>query len=299
MAELAQNLPSNTPTAHDAAVATASPVRHVLVRVVQYVLLGLLTIFTTLPPVWLILSSLKTNNEILTSSLALPSGFNTSGYVAAFVDAQLHLFFLNTVIVSTSTVVLLTLIALLAAYPLARFDFPLRRPLTLIFSLGILIPGITLIVPEVIIIRRLGLYDTRLALILMYTAIFFPISFLVLRSFLLSLPKELEEAARIDGAGYFRTLFQVILPLSVPGIATVAVILFIWTWNEFFYAFILTGSEATRTMQIAMRFFISQFDFNYPGLFAAVTVAMIPPVIAYVLFQEQVVSGLTAGAVKS
>ncbi len=299
MAELAQNLPSNTPTAHDAAVATASPVRHVLVRVVQYVLLGLLTIFTTLPPVWLILSSLKTNNEILTSSLALPSGFNTSGYVAVFVDAQLHLFFLNTVIVSTSTVVLLTLIALLAAYPLARFDFPLRRPLTLIFSLGILIPGITLIVPEVIIIRRLGLYDTRLALILMYTAIFFPISFLVLRSFLLSLPKELEEAARIDGAGYFRTLFQVILPLSVPGIATVAVILFIWTWNEFFYAFILTGSEATRTMQIAMRFFISQFDFNYPGLFAAVTVAMIPPVIAYVLFQEQVVSGLTAGAVKS
>ena len=298
MAELTQNLPTDT-TTRDAAVDSGSTARHVLVRAVQYVILALFTIFTTLPPLWLILSSFKTNNEILTSSLALPSGFNTSGYVASFAEAQLHRFFLNTVIVSTSTVVLLLLVATLAAYPLARFEFPLRRPLTLLFSLGILIPGITLVVPEVIIIRRLGLYDTRLALILMYTAIFFPISFLVLRSFLLSLPKELEEAARIDGAGYFRTLFQVILPLSVPGLATVAVILFIWTWNEFFYAFILTGSEATRTMQIAMRFFISQFDFNYPGLFAAVTVAMIPPVIAYVLFQEQVVSGLTAGAVKS
>ncbi len=298
MAELTQNLPTDT-TTRDAAVDSGSTARHVLVRAVQYVILAVFTVFTTLPPLWLILSSFKTNNEILTSSLALPSGFNTSGYVASFAEAQLHRFFLNTVIVSTSTVVLLLLIATLAAYPLARFDFPLRRPLTLLFSLGILIPGITLVVPEVIIIRRLGLYDTRLALILMYTAIFFPISFLVMRSFLLSLPKELEEAARIDGAGYFRTLFQVILPLSVPGLATVAVILFIWTWNEFFYAFILTGSEATRTMQIAMRFFISQFDFNYPGLFAAVTVAMIPPVIAYVLFQEQVVSGLTAGAVKS
>lgn len=273
--------------------------RKVLIRTVQYSILAALTVFIALPPFWLVISSFKTNNEILTASLALPKGLNLSGYVASITEAKLHLFFLNTVIVSGSTVVLLLAIATMAAYPLARYDFPFKRFLTLTFSLGILIPGITLVVPEVIIIRRLGLYQTKLGLIVMYTAIFFPISFLVLRSFFLSLPTELEEAAIIDGAGYFRTLLQVILPLSVPGLATVAVIIFIWSWNEFFYAFILTGSESSRTMQVAIRFFISQFDFNYSGLFAGVTVAMIPPVIAFVLFQEQVVSGLTAGAVKS
>jgi raffinose/stachyose/melibiose transport system permease protein len=144
----------------------------------------------------------------------------------------------------------------------------------------------------------MGLYDTKLGLVFVYSALFFPITFVVYRGFFLNIPRDLESAASIDGAGYFNTLLRIVLPISIPAFSTVIVIVFIRTWNEFYYALLLTGKEANRTVQVAIQFFKHAFDFNFPGLFASLFMVMLVPVILYIVFQEKVVSGLTAGATK-
>jgi raffinose/stachyose/melibiose transport system permease protein len=260
--------------------------------------IALTTVFTVIPVVWLILSSFKTNSQILSESLGIPSPWNFQGYVDAFQTANLHVYFLNTILVSSVSTALTMGLAILAAYPAARFDFPGNRIVTLTFTLGIFVPLTALTVPVVIVIRALGLYDTKTALVLVYSALFFPITFVVYRGFFLNIPKDLESAAAIDGAGYFTTLGRIVLPISVPAFATVIVLVFIRTWNEFYYALLLTGSVQHRTVQVAIQFFTSAFDFNFPGLFASLTLVMIVPIVLYIIFQEKVVSGLTAGATK-
>lgn len=185
----------------------------------------------------------------------------------------------------------------MAAYPLARFEFRGKQFLTVFFSLGIIVPVTALIVPELYLMYTLGLHDTKVGLILL-SALFFPISFLILRAFFLSIPQSLEEAAIIDGANYWTLLARIVLPLSGPGLSTVAVLVFIWTWNEFLYSLLMMASEQNRTVQVAIKFFTAQFDFNLPGMFAAVTLVMLVPIVAFLLLQERVVSGLTAGATK-
>ncbi len=264
----------------------------------RVLVIALTTVFTVLPLIWLVLSSFKTNTQIVTESLTLPNPWNFQGYRDAMQMANLHISFLNTIIVSLSSTALTMIVAILSAYPTARFDFTGNRMVTAIFTIGIFVPLTALTVPIVILIRTLGLYDTKTGLILTYTALFFPITFVVYRGFFLSIPRDLESAAQIDGAGYFTTLVKIVLPISVPAFATVIVLVFIRTWNEFYYAFLLTGSPQHRTVQMSIRFFTSAFDFNFPGLFASLFLVMIVPIILYVVFQEKVVSGLTAGATK-
>lgn len=266
--------------------------------IVYYLILLFFTAALLLPVTWLILASFKTNAEILSGSGFFPEQFRLEGYQDAIEGVAIGQFFLNSFIVSTSSTILVILVASMAAYPLARLLVPWRNTLTLIFALGIVVPVTSLIVPEVFIMRWLHLNDTKHGLILLYTALYFPLSFVVLRAYFLSLPPEIEEAALIDGANYWTMLFRLIMPLSLPGISTVGVLVFIFTWNEFLYALLLISSAENRTVQIAIRFFKSTFDFNLRGMFAAITLVMILPILVFIFLQERVVSGLTAGATK-
>lgn len=269
-----------------------------LTKIAYAFILAWFTIILMTPIIWLVASSFKTNSAILSASSFFPQEINLRGYQTAFSEVGLHRFFINSFIISTASTLSVLTVATLAAYPLARFDFRGRGVLTTIFSLGIVVPITSLIVPEIVIMTELGLRNTREGLILLYTALFFPISFLVMRAFFLSIPREIEEAAMIDGANYFTILRRVILPISGPGLSTVGVMVFVWTWNEFLYALLMISSAEQRTVQVAIRFFTSQFDFNYPGMFAAVTMVMVVPIIIFLLLQERVISGLTAGATK-
>ena len=250
------------------------------------------------PILWLIASSFKTNAQILSASGFFPQEVNWQGYVDAFSNTNLPLFMFNSFVVSTSSTLLVLVVASMAAYPLARFEFPFRGFLTTLFSLGIVVPVTSLIVPETMIVRTLGLYDSRVGLVLLYSGIYFSLSFLILRAYFLSLPREVEEAAMVDGAGYWTILTRVVLPLSGPGLSTVAVIVFIFTWNEFLYALLTITSADKRTVQVAIKFFTSQFDFNLPGMFATITLVMIVPIVIFLIMQERVIEGLTAGATK-
>ena len=266
--------------------------------VFDYAVLLFFTLVLLTPILWLVLATFKTNQEILIDPAFFPSALNTQGWVDAFTKTNLLGVFLNSFIISVSSTLCVLVVASMAAYPLARFDFRGKRFLTLFFSLGIIVPVTALIVPELYLMYTLRLHDTKVGLILLYTALYFPISFLILRAFFLSIPQSLEEAAIIDGASYWTLLARIVLPLSGPGLSTVAVLVFIWTWNEFLYSLLMMASESNRTVQVAIKFFTAQFDFNLPGMFAAVTLVMLVPIVAFLLLQERVVSGLTTGATK-
>jgi raffinose/stachyose/melibiose transport system permease protein len=135
-------------------------------------------------------------------------------------------------------------------------------------------------------------------LVIFYSALFFPLAFVILRAFMVSLPPELEEAAIVDGAGYFVIIRKIVVPLSRPALATVLVVVFVGIWNEFFFANLLTASSGTQNVQLALASFHSQFNFNVTAMLAGTTVVMVVPIITFLLLQRQVIAGLTAGTTR-
>jgi len=265
---------------------------------IKYSTLLFFAVVGLFPALWVLISSFKTNQTILASALSLPTALHWENYVSAMQVTGLPRAFLNSIIVATLAVVLNAIIALLAAYVLARFRFRLNTALTIMFSLGILVPINSAVVPIKFIMLKLKLDNSLIGLIVLYAALGLPVSILILKSFLLSIPVQLEEAARIDGAGYWKIFFAVIFPLSQGGLVTVMILQFIFCWNEFLFATLLISTETKRTLQIAINFFIGKFSFDYGGLFAAMVIAIIPAIIVFILFQKKVISGLTAGAIK-
>jgi raffinose/stachyose/melibiose transport system permease protein len=263
-----------------------------------YGLLAFAALFALVPTAWVMLSSFKTGAQIYSGSKLVPHPFTVQGYRDTFAQIHLHRFVLNSLLYACGGTLGALATALLAAYPTARFRFPFRNGLAAAFSLALAIPVVGLATPEFFVVRKLGLFDTKVGLILFYSALFFPLSFVILRAFLLSLPVEVEEAAMVEGAGYFTILRRIVIPLARPGLATVAVVVFIGIWNEFFFANLLTTSVANENVQLALASFRSAFGFNVTGMLAGATLVMLVPIGAFLVLQRQVISGLTAGVAK-
>ena len=267
-------------------------------RVFSYLFMALCVLVALFPIVWVVLSSFKTNREILSNGLQLPSTFSFSGYKQALEMAPILKFFVNILIVSFASTALNVFILAMAGYVFAKKKFRFKNLIFGILSLSMVIPSTALMSPVYTVITKLHLYDTKMALILVYTALSMPISLMILRSAFAAIPTELEEAAYIDGAGFFRTFWQVMMPCAKGGLASAAVLAFLESWNEFTFALLLTSSTSTRTLPLSLSYFTSQFSFNYTAMFAAITIAVLPSIIVFSIFQEQVCSSLTAGSVK-
>ena len=251
-------------------------------RVFSYLFMALCVLVALFPIVWVVLSSFKTNREILSNGLQLPSTFSFSGYKQALEMAPILKFFVNSLIVSFASTALNVFILAMAGYVFAKKKFRFKNLIFGILSLSMVIPSTALMSPVYTVITKLHLYDTKMALILVYTALNMPISLMILRSAFAAIPTELEEAAYIDGAGFFRTFWQVMMPCAKGGLASA----------------LLTSSTSTRTLPLSLSYFTSQFSFNYTAMFAAITIAVLPSIIVFSIFQEQVCSSLTAGSVK-
>ncbi|MGN1007453.1 MAG: carbohydrate ABC transporter permease [Butyricicoccus sp.] len=264
----------------------------------KYLFMALCVSVALFPILWVILSSFKTNAEILSNGISLPSSFSFDGYTAALDMAPIFKFFGNSVVITCCATVCNVLIFSMAGYVFARCPFRGDKIVYLILSLSLVIPMTALLQPVYSVINHLGLYDTKAGLILVNTALNMPMSLLILRGAFQSVPRAIEEAAYIDGAGFVRTFFQIMLPCAKGGLTSAAVLCFLDTWNEFTFALILTSSVDVRTLPLSLSYFTSQFSFNYTALFAAVTIAVIPSIVVFAIFQEQVVSSLTAGSVK-
>ncbi|MFD7306743.1 carbohydrate ABC transporter permease [Promicromonospora sp. NPDC059942] len=277
---------------------TAAGRRSGWANVLIYGFLGIVVLLALAPTAWVMLSAFKTGNQIFSGQGLLPAPFTVQGFVDAFTQIHLHEYMLNTLLYAGLGTLGALTAAFLAAYPLARFSFPGRDALVALFSLALALPLVGLATPVFFVVRELGMFDSRIGMVILYSALQFPFTFVVLRAFLVSTPPELEEAAMIDGAGYFTTLFRVVLPLTRPALATVAVVAFVNIWNEFFFANLLLVSEENRNVQLVLAGFKSQFGFNVTGAVAGATLVMLVPICLFLILQRQVIAGLTAGAVK-
>lgn len=263
-----------------------------------YATLSLIALLALGPALWVILGSFKTGSQLFSGSGALPDPVTSQGYGDVFTDVRLQDYLFNTVLYAVGGTLGATAAALLAAYPLARYEFLGHNTLIASFSLALAIPVVGLATPEFFIVRELGMFDSRFGMVVFYSALLFPLSFVILRAFLVNLPRELEEAALVDGARYFTIVRRIVIPLSRPALATVAVIAFVNIWNEFFFANLLTVSAENQNVQLALAGFTAQFGTNITGALAGATIVMLVPIAAFLLLQRHVIAGLTAGSVK-
>ena len=267
-------------------------------RVVVYVVLGLLAVVFLFPIVLMVLTAFKTTPEIFRNPFGLPQEWTTQGFRTAWSRASFGLYLRNSLLITGSSAVLLLLTAAPAAYALARYTFRLRGVLFLFFLAGIMIPIRLGILPLYILMRDLGLIDTPFALILTYTASGMPMSVFLLSVFFRNLPRELEDAARIDGAGEQGIFWRIMLPLVRPGLATVVIVNVVPWWNDFFFPLLFLPSKTWRTIPLGMQIFFGQHLIDWSLVFSGMLLASLPLLIIYVLMSRQFIAGLTAGVVK-
>jgi raffinose/stachyose/melibiose transport system permease protein len=264
----------------------------------KWVIIISFVFYAVFPFLWLVLASLKTNAELLNNPFALPEVFQFKNYSNAIQEAGLGRLIINSLVISTSATFLNILFSSMCAFAIARHTFWGNNILFLMITAGILVPLNALIIPYFAIINFLNLYDTRIGLIIVYCAVGLPVSTFILTEFFKSIPKEIEEASYLDGCNFAARYFKIMLPLALPGLATAGTFQFILCWNEFIYAMLLTSSTDIRTIQFGISYFTNQFFSDYVGMFAAVVISIIPSITVFILFQEKVINGLTAGSVK-
>ena len=273
--------------------------KELILAILRWILIIFFAVYTLFPLIWLVVSSLKTNFEFLAGSpFALPAKPQWINYTNALTVAGLGRMLFNSVFVGLSATIVNIIVASMGAYCISRFRFKGREKIFTLFTAGILVPLNALMVPYFVIITKLGLINTYGGMILLYTAIGIPMSTFLIRGLMDSIPMELEEAAYIDGCGFYARFFHIILPLSRTGIVTAATFEFLTCWNEFVFANLLVSSEKLRTIQVGIRYFTNQFSTDYVSMYAAIVISIVPSIIGYILFQEQIIAGMTSGAVK-
>ncbi|RKX71948.1 MAG: carbohydrate ABC transporter permease [Spirochaetes bacterium] len=270
----------------------------VLGNIAKWIVLIFFFTFTFIPLLWLLISSFKTNLELQLKPFAMPKIWQFTNYANAVKISGLPRLFLNSIMISTVSTGLTMIVTSMAGFVFSRERFPFRQGLLNLILAGVLVPIIALMAPYFRLTNALGIYDSIWALIFTYTAINIPISTFLLYGFMRTLPRELEEAAIMDGTGFVGRYWRIILPLTKPGIVTAGTFVFLFSWNEFIYAMLLTSRPAVRTLQLGIRFFTSQFFTDYTSMFAAIVLTMLPTIIIYIVLHEQIIKGMTSGALK-
>jgi multiple sugar transport system permease protein len=265
----------------------------------------LIVAVSLLPIAWMLLSSLRNYTDIAAGE-QLSGGleFRWENYRDIWVNVDFFNYFKNSLIVCSLTTLLSTCCAACAAYALARFRFRGSNAFSLSVTVTQVIPGMLFFLPLYMLYRNLGqtyglvMLDTYHGLIFLYTALFTPASIWIMRGFFVSIPRELEDAAVMDGCSRLGAFVRIVLPISAPGIIATATFVFLLAWDELFFAWVLTSTSDVQTIPVGIRLFISQFQHRYDLMMAAGAVSTLPVLIAFFAGQRYFVKGLAAGAVK-
>lgn len=266
------------------------------------VIVGLVlgAIFAAAPVLWMLSSSFKSNTEIFELPPRLLTGsFSFDAYIAIFTDPEKLRFFLNSYIVAGSVTLLTLVVAIQAAYAFSRFEFRGKRILNVMIVSVQAVPPITLLIPYFGLVVALGLYNTYPGLIFTYMVFTLPYAIIMMTGYLNTLPRELDEAVRVDGAGSFTALWRVLVPISVPGIVSVGVYTFMIAWNEYLFALTLTRTVDMRTVPIGIQLLMGQHSYEWNEIMAMSILGSIPVLVLFLFFQRYFISGLTSGSVKS
>jgi raffinose/stachyose/melibiose transport system permease protein len=267
-------------------------------RMMQYVVVYLFFIVSVLPLVWLLMTSLKTNQDFLNSPWGLPTDVQWGNFTKAWTIGGIQKYFLNSVIVVGSSVAVMLIVSLPASFALVRMRFKYQKQLLALVLFGLMIPGHAAVVPLFQTLNSLHIRGTLLAMILPYIAFAIPISVLILSGRLRTISREMEEASVMDGCSAFGMFARIVMPLLRAESITIVIINFIWMWNELFFAMIFTSSDDLRTLPFGLLNFVGQYGTNWTTMFAGIIITFLPLFVVYLLLQRYIIGGMTAGAVK-
>ena len=271
--------------------------RQRLEKLASHLILALFSLVIVYPVAWMVFASFKTPEELVTNIWGLPGSLVWENYVKAWQAARLGNALFNSVFVSLMVVLLVVAFAAPAGYALAKFTFRFATAIFLLFVVTMQAP--VPVIPLYVMLVRMHLTDSYFGLILPMVAGGLPLAIFIFRAFFLTIPRELEEAAVVDGSTRWGAFRRVVLPISTPAIATVSILQFLGAWNEYFLALILIRSPERRTIPLAVQVFFYSFGRSeWTQVFAALTIGSLPMIIVYILMQRQFIQGLTSGAVK-
>lgn len=266
------------------------------------VIIALLTgaVFAGFPVLWMLSASFKSNTEIFEyPPRFLTENFSLDAYFTILADPEKVRFFINSYVVALSVTALTLLVAILAAYAFSRFEFRGKRIINVIIISVQAVPPITLLIPYFGLVVTLGLYNTYPGLILTYMVFTLPYAIIMMTGYFNTLPRELDEAVRVDGAGSMTALWRILVPIATPGIVSVGIYTFMIAWNEYLFALTLTRTNDMRTVPIGIQLLMGQHSYEWNEMMAMSILGSIPVLILFLFFQRFFIGGMTAGSVKS
>ena len=274
-------------------------IKHGIIKVIIWLALFMLVVMSLGPMLWTISSSFKSTGEIFMNKLGLPKHFLFQNYQDVWVKGGFGRLYINSIIVTFLALVMMITLAAMSAFAISKYNTKLNRPVLFYFLFGQMISAAMIVIPLFLVMKSMGLQDNRIGLSLVYAAGGLPFSVFVLQGFFSEVPKELYDAAEIDGYGELGIFAKVAVPIVKPAIAAVLLYQFLWIWNEFTIAFILTNSANARTLPVGLfTAVMGVFQTNYAMAFSGTVIVSIPVVLIYLLFQKYLIRGLTDGAVK-
>lgn len=269
-------------------------------RWIVRIILIVTTLIFLYPMIWNILASFKTNTEFLTNPFSFPTELNLDNYVRAFTKAKMADYFVNSLLIVILATLVLIVFVVPFSYVITRYRFFGSKLIMNLYMACIFIQATYIMVPLFLQVNSFGWQDNRVALSVIYAVLQFPFAIFILSGFIRSIPKDYEEAARIDGCSNFRILINVIVPIARPGIATVSMLAAMGFWNEYPLALVMITSDNKKTLPVGLAnlFEVQKFATDWSALFAALVIVLIPTVILYLLGQKQLMQGISAGGIK-
>ncbi len=268
-------------------------------QTVTYVILLVMIAVSVFPAIWMLSTSIKNVTELyVIPPVIVPQNPTVSNYINVLSDSKMYMAFFNSVVITVSVVLLTLFISVLAGYGLARFRFKGSGLMKIGLLFGQMVPGVVIIIPLYFLFAKTGLLDSRISLVVADMALTIPMGVIMLSSFFAGVPRQIEEAAKIDGCTGFSALFRVVLPVARPGLTSVAIYTFINVWEEFLFALNLTSSSNMRTLPIAISMFSGEFSVDWGATMAAAAVVALPVLLLFLLCNRYFVQGLADGAVK-
>ena len=272
--------------------------RRTIGRVIVNFLMIVFSVSCLYPVVWLFYASLNNKRDFTVNPVALPKAPNLDNYFAIFSQSDMGVWMLNTLRNTAVSLPLILLFGFVIGYLLSRFHFRGHTALYGYFLLGIVIPIHALMIPLYVQFKKCHILNRWFTLPVAYVAFGMPIVIFLVESYVHSIPVEMEEAATLDGSGFSRTLFSIILPICRPVLVTAGIIQFFTCWNEFSFALILVSKDTLVTLPVGMTLFKGQYSTDYPGMMAAMLLSILPAIILYLAFSKQIIKGMVTGAVK-
>ena len=267
-------------------------------KIVIYIFLVLMAFLYLAPLVWMFFVSLKTNTEIFKSPFTLPEEIQLGNYIFAWTAGKLGIATLNSAIVCVTALILNMIIGCMASCALGRLRFKMSGAVMTYYLIGMMVPIHCILIPLFKTFSNMHLYNSLLGLIIPYTVISLPTTIFIMTGFFKNMPNEMFEAACIDGCSIYKIFTSIALPLSKTGIFVTALMAFVGNWNELLLAMVFISDDAKKTLPVALSKFVGPYNTNYTQMFAAIIIAILPTIIVYCCFSNQIVDGLTAGAVK-